>query len=260
LELENYYGIKLFDRLSKHLYITEIGKQFLSYARHITNLFDEMDQVMKNPDQSGILKVGASMTVGAYLMPQLVNEFFKMYPSFQIKTVIKNTKEIESLITTNAIDFGVVEGIVHTSDMISNAFMDDELVLVCGKSHPLYGLKSISPLELEKLEFVVREQGSGTRELFESVMDANDIHWNLIWECNGSDTIKSAAINGIGVAVISKRLVEYEVKAKELGMIQIDGLAFKRKFCIVYHKNKYLTGVMKAFFDLCHRFSNEEKG
>ncbi|MHB1126693.1 MAG: LysR family transcriptional regulator [Bacillota bacterium] len=253
-ELENYYGIKLFDRLSRRLYITEIGKQFLSYARHITTLFDEMEQMMKNPDKSGILKVGASLTVGAYLLPKLAKEFANTYPSLQIQAVVKNTMDIEGLILKNNIDFGVVEGIVHNLDMISTAFMDDEVVLVCGRSHPLYMQQNISLSEIGKLEFVVREQGSGTRKLFESVMAANDINWRYIWECNESDSIKSAAISGVGVAVISKRLVESEVKANDLCIIKVNGLEFKRKFSIIYHKNKYITESMKAFFDLCYTF------
>ncbi|MHB1253393.1 MAG: LysR family transcriptional regulator [Candidatus Humimicrobiaceae bacterium] len=259
-ELEDYYGVKLFDRLSRRLYITEIGKYLLSYARHIIALFDEMEQAMKNPDKSGILKIGASVTVGAYLLPQLVHEFANTYPSLQIQAVIKNTKDIESLITKNAIDFGVVEGIVHTPDIVSTAFMDDELVLVCGRSHPLHKAKSISLFDLSKFDFIVREQGSGTRELFESVMAANDMKWRLAWECNGSDGIKSAAINGIGVAVISKRLVEDEVKAEALCIIKVDDLDYKRKFSIIYHKNKYLTEAMKAFFDLCYTFSKKDTG
>lgn len=252
-ELESYYGVKLFDRLSRRLYITETGKQFLSYARHIITLLDEMDQMMKNPDKCGVLKIGASLTIGACLLPALVKEFSQMYPSLKLQAVVKNTKDIEGLIVKNLIDFAIVEGIVHNTDMISSEFMDDELVLVCGKSHSLYGEKEISLKSLNKLEFIVREPGSGTRELFENIMAANDIEWQLLWECNGSDGIKSAAVSGAGVAVISKLLVESEVTAKDLHIIKVKGIEFKRKFNIIYHRNKYLTDSMKDFFELCYK-------
>lgn len=253
-ELEDYYGVKLFDRLSKRLYITEQGKELLSYARHITDLFNEMEQTIKNYDKTGIIKIGASVTVGTYLLPKLVNEFTQSHPSLQIKAVTKNTKDIESLIIQNAIDFAVVEGEVHTADIISTAFMDDKLALVCGRTHPLYKSKTISPCALNKLNFIVREKGSGTRELFENMMAMNEIKWRLSWECNGSDGLKSAAICGIGVAVISLRLVEDELKTGELSIIKIDGIDFKRKFSIIYHKNKFLTTTMKAFIDLCYKY------
>lgn len=254
-ELESYYSIRIFERLSKRLYITEPGKQLLSYARHIIALFSEMELVIKDSDKSGIIKAGASITVGTYLLPQLVKAFGIHYPSLRIQAVIKNTTEIENLIMKNEIDFAVVEGTVHTPDIISTPFMDDELVLVCGRNHPLYNTETISLSDFTQHDFIVREQGSGTRELFESVMMANDIAWQVKWECNGFDGIKSAAINGIGIAVISKTLVEQELKAKDLYIIKVDGLEFKRKFSIIYHKNKYLTDAIKAFFNLC----NEEK-
>jgi DNA-binding transcriptional LysR family regulator len=258
-ELENHYGVKLFDRLSKRLYITERGQQFLSYARHITALFVEMEQALKNPDQKGLIKIGASITIGSYLLPALVNQFTNRYPSFQIKAVIKNTTDIENLITKNAIDFGVVEGVVHSPDIVATAFMEDELALVCGRNHPLYKAKNIAPFELSKLNFIVREQGSGTRELFESIMATHDIKWQLMWECTGSDSIKNAAINGIGIAVISQRLVENELKAADLWAIKVNNLDFKRKFSVIYHKNKYLTAATKTFFDLCHTFAKKDR-
>jgi len=253
LELENYYGIKLFDRLSKKIYITEKGKQLLNYARHIIALYEEMELSMKEPEKSGFLKIGASVTVGADLLPQLVNKFEKTHPAVRTNAVIKNTTEIENLIINNDIDFALVEGIVHNSNIVSKAFMDDELVLVCGKSHELYNTKCIQQRAIAKYNFVVREQGSGTRELFESAMVANNVNWQLRWECNGSDGLKSAAKNGIGIAVISKRLVEAEVKAGELSIIKIKEIDLKRKFSMVYHKNKYITETMKAFFELVYR-------
>ncbi|WP_094551886.1 LysR family transcriptional regulator [Petroclostridium xylanilyticum] len=256
-ELESYYDVKLFDRLSRRLYITEAGKQLLGYARHITALFDEMEQAMKNTKKNGILKVGASVTVGSVLLPQLVSEFARTHPSMQIEATIKNTKEIEALIIKNVIDFGVVEGVVHTPDIVSTAFMDDELVLVCGKSHSLYNAKSITPFELSKLKFIVREKGSGTRELFESMLASMDIKWQLLWECNGSEGIKSAVASGIGVTVISKRLVEKEVQNGEMSEVAIDGIRFIRKFSIIYHKNKYLTEAVKDFIKLCYSFAKE---
>lgn len=254
-ELEDYYGIKLFDRLSKKLFITEKGSQLLSYARHITDLVNEMEYVMKNHDKSGTIKVGASLTIGTYLLPELVNEFIRQYPFWQVKAVTKNTQDIEQLIIRNEIDFAVVEGMVHTPDIIANPFMDDDLLLVCGRKHKLYGIKSISPGELSGLRFIVREKGSGTRELFENMMAMNEIKWQPDWECNGSDVLKSAAVSGIGVAVISKLLVKKELETGELSGIKIDNIDLKRKFSVIYHKNKFLTNGMKAFMDLCYKIS-----
>lgn len=250
-ELETHYGIKLFERLSKRLFITQNGSQLLSYARHITSLVDEMEQVIKNPEEIGSMTIGASLTIGECLLPALISIFTKKYPHFQVNAIIKNTLDIETLIAKNTVDLAIVEGIVHSADIITEPFENDELALVCGKEHPLYNVKTVFPDELTNINFIVREKGSGTRELFENAMSANEIKWRPAWECNGSDIIKSAALKSIGVAVISKRLVQHELDKGLLHAFQIDGIELKRKFSIAYHKNKYMTQSMKNFLGMC---------
>ena len=250
-ELETHYGIKLFERLSKRLFITQNGSRLLSYARHITSLMNEMEQVIKNSEEIGSMTIGASLTIGECLLPALISTFSKKHPNFQVNAIIKNTLDIENLVALNIVDLAVVEGVVHSTDIITEPFENDELALVCGKEHPFYNVKTVSPSELANINFIVREKGSGTRELFENAMSANEIQWRPSWECSGSDIIKSAALNGIGVAVISRRLVQHELKKGLLHAFQIDGLELKRKFSIAYHKNKYLTESMQAFMSLC---------
>ncbi len=249
-ELEGHYGTKLFDRLAKKLYITESGKQLLGYARHIIALHGEMELAMKDPEKSGMLKVGASLTIGAELLPRLVSGFHAGHKELKIHAVIRNTADIESLILRNEVDFALVEGVVHSQSIISEEFMDDELALVCGRSHPLYGKQRVALEELLRCDFAVREQGSGTRELFESAMVSRNAAWNISWECSGSDGIKSAAAGGIGIGVISRRLVEKELAAGDLCALKVPGLDLRRKFSIAYHKNKYINDTMKEFFGL----------
>ncbi|MGE5626602.1 MAG: LysR family transcriptional regulator [Solirubrobacterales bacterium] len=250
-ELEKYYNIKLFERFSKKLYLTSEGSKLLSYARHIIALFNEMELSLKAPGESELLRVGASVTIGAELLPKIVNRFTEMCMDIKVNATIKNTTEIENLIIKNDIDFALVEGIVHNSNIVNRPFMDDELTFVCGRNHPLYYSESVTLEELAKYDFVIREEGSGTRELFESVMTSNNMNWKLCWECNGSDSIISASINGIGIGVISKRLVKNELEEGNLKSINVIGADLKRKFGIIYHKNKFLTENMKLFFDLC---------
>lgn len=249
-ELEGHYGTKLFDRLAKKLYITESGKQLLGYARHIIALHGEMELAMKDPEKSGMLKVGASLTIGAELLPRLVSGFHAGHKELKIHAVIRNTADIESLILRNEVDFALVEGVVHSQSIISEEFMDDELALVCGRSHPLYGKQRVALEELLRCDFAVREQGSGTRELFESAMVSRNAAWNISWECSGSDGIKSAAAGGIGIGVISRRLVEKELADGDLCALKVPGLDLRRKFSIAYHKNKYINDTMKEFFGL----------
>lgn len=250
LELESRYGTKLFDRLAKKLYITESGKKLLDYAKHIIALQEEMEQAMIDPEKSGIHKVGASLTIGTELLPRLVNKFQEDHREIRIHAVVENTSEIETLIQSNEIDFALVEGTVNSKNIISEPFMEDELILVCGRNHMLYGTDSVQLEELLKHDFVVREYGSGTRELFESTMFSKNVVWNTIWECSGSDGIKAAAACGIGIGVLSGRLVRNELRSGELFTLNVPDLELRRKFSIIYHKNKYITETMKEFFCL----------
>lgn len=252
-ELESHYGTKLFDRLAKKLYITESGKMLLDYARHIIALQGEMELAMTDPEKSGMLKVGASVTIGTELLPRLVKSFQENHKELRIHGVIKNTSDIESLIQSNEIDFALVESAVNSKSIVSESFMDDELVLVCGRNHPLYGSESVQLEELLRHDFVVREYGSGTRELFESTMLSKNAVWNMSWECSGSDGIKAAAACGIGIGVLSNRLIKKELGNGELSILNVPGLELKRKFSIIYHKNKYITNRMKEFFRMVNR-------
>jgi len=257
-ELEQHYGVKLFDRLSRKLYITEAGRQLLGYARHITTLFGEMEQAVRDSARKGLLRVGASVTIGTSLLPGLVKDFLKEYPDIEIKAVTGNTKDMEALLLQNHIDFALVEGNIHTEELVAKPFMEDELALVCGREHPFYGKERISIFDLTGRKFVVREQGSGTRELFENGMEAHGVKWDLSWECNGSDGLKSAAAEGLGIGVISRRLVGKEAAEGSLHILKVEGMDGTRRFSIIHHKNKYLTEPMEDFFGLCGRRVGEQ--
>lgn len=252
-ELEKYYDVRLFERLSRKLFLTQAGEKLLSYARHMIRMNTEVEKDMKALHENGSIRIGASVTVGANVLPRLVSAFKQLNPEASIEVFEDNTQQVEKLILHDKIDIGLVEGETTSLDIINTPFMDDELVLICGASHRFAGLSMIEPHELEKEDFIIREKGSGTRKTFENVMTANKLSWKVTWTCNNADTIKMAVTEGLGVSVISKRSVEKEVASGTLYATIINGIRFDRKFKIVYHKNKYLTEPMKKFINLCVR-------
>lgn len=250
-ELEKYYDIRLFERLSRKLYLTQAGEKLLGYARHMIRTNADIEKDMKSMHETGLIRIGASVTVGATLLPELVSAFRLTNPSTNVEVFEDNTEQIQKRLLTDKTDIGLVEGEITSPDILSTPFMDDELVLICGKHHRFAGLSVINPHELEKENFIVREYGSGTRKKFEDVMKAQKLSWEVTWTCNNVDTIKAAVIAGLGVSVISKRAVEKEVESSELMIKPIEGVSFFRTFKIAYHKNKYFTEQMKNFIDLC---------
>ena len=109
-ELEEYYGLRLFDRMSRRIYVTEAGQQFYHYALHISSLFDEMEKGMKKSGSTGTLKIGAGITIGTSLLPELLIRFRQKHPDFKISALIKNYSAIEEALLSNEIDFALIEG------------------------------------------------------------------------------------------------------------------------------------------------------
>ncbi|WPC43785.1 LysR family transcriptional regulator [Clostridium sp. JS66] len=250
-ELENHYGLRLFERLSKKLYITQAGEKLLSYARYIIKLNIELENEMKTLNEKGSIRIGASVTVGAYVLPKLVSHFQRENTEVDIQVYEENTTKIEKMLLHDEIDLALVEGETTNSDIINKPFMNDELVLICGANHRFSKLSYIEPYELEKEKFIIREEGSGTRKTFEDKMMENQLTWQVTWICNNTDTIKTAVAEGLGVSVISRNSVMNELDSGILCEIPIKGIKFKRKFKIIYHKNKYLTEIMQHFMDYC---------
>ncbi|AWI05994.1 LysR family transcriptional regulator [Clostridium drakei] len=250
-ELENHYGLRLFERLSKKLYITQAGEKLLSYARYIIKLNIELENEMKTLNEKGSIRIGASVTVGAYVLPKLVSHFQRENTEVDIQVYEENTTKIEKMLLHDEIDLALVEGETTNSDIINKPFMNDELVLICGSNHRFSKLSYIEPHELENEKFIIREEGSGTRKTFEDKMIENQLTWQVAWVCNNTDTIKTAVVEGLGVSVISRNSVINELDSRILCEIPIKGIKFKRQFKIIYHKNKYLTEIMQRFMNCC---------
>lgn len=250
-ELEKYYDVRLFERLSRKLYLTQAGQKLLSYACHMLRMNAEVENDMKLLNKNGSIRIGASVTIGAHVLPKLVSKFKQTNMQTDIRIFEDNTEKIEAMLLRDQIDIALVEGETTSADIVSRAFMDDDLVLICGTGHRFANLQVVEPHELEQEDFIIREKGSGTRKTFEDSMATNHLTWKAIWTCNNADTIKMAVAEGLGVSVISRRAVRNEVSFGVLCEKAVEGIQFKRQFKVIYHKNKYLTEQIMQFIDLC---------
>lgn len=256
-ELETYYGVTLFDRISRKLFITEAGKRFFTYADQIVSLFDEMEKGIKDWDSIGLLRIGASITIGTCLIPDYVRRFSIQHPNIKITITIDNSHVIINKILLNELDFALIEGIAHSDSIASQAFMEDELVLICGADHCLAAKSEVSLDELASQPFILREKGSGTRELFDSTMLIHDLTVTPSWESISTDAIINAVALGIGISVLPLKLVKRDIDEHRLVSVKTKGIEFKRSFNVVYHKDKHLSGSALAFINMCHSGLNK---
>jgi len=250
-ELESHYNIKLFERLGRKLYITQAGQKLAGYARHILHLHREAEIAMNEITDRGLLRIGASVTVGTCLLHRLIRRFMAINTNTRIYPVVNNTKIIEDMLLLDQLDLGLVEGKVHSPLLAVTPFMKDELVLITAPTHPLAEKKKVNIAELNEREFLVREEGSGTRELFESVMASQGIGWTVAGVYNNAEAIKEAVAEGIAVTVISRMSVQNEVKRKDIAIIEVEGVSFQRQFSVVYHKNKFISPPLERFIQTC---------
>ncbi|NLJ96213.1 MAG: LysR family transcriptional regulator [Clostridiales bacterium] len=255
-ELEEYYGGLLFERLSKKLYITEKGNKLLSVARNVVKQFEDIDEMMLQDNYVKSIRIGATNTVGNCILSEVVKSFQEINPQIEIYSYVSNTREIEEKLLKSELDIGIVEGKVKSQDLISIPEVNDFLVLVCSTNHPFAKMKVIKLHDLENENFAMREQGSGTRELFERNMLENGIPLKITFEANSSDAIKKAVIDNQCLAVISIRLVEEEIASGKIHVIENTDSDWERSFNVVYHKNKLVTDEMESLIEVVKNYKH----
>ena len=248
-EIEDYYGIKLFERLSKKLYITKSGEMLLKYARHIVESFDEMEMELKNTGQNICLRVGATVTVGTCILNPIIKKFENNEDNISSKIIINNTNVIESMILKSELDVGIVEGTIKNKDIVKIPIYRDKLVLVSGKYNKFYNSKSIKLQDLQGADMIMREVGSGSRDIFDSLIHRENIEVNEKWSSTNTDSIKNAVIEGQGLGVLSTLMIQEEVKSGKLHMIEIEDVDISRDICVIYHKNKFISDYLKNFIE-----------
>ena len=250
-EIEEYYGVSLFDRISRKLYLTETGKLFLSYATQIVTLFDEMETKIKNPDAIGTLRIGASITTGTHLMPGLAATFYKTHPQIKLQVTVENSDELEKRIISNDLDLALIEGAIHNAQIQSEEIMEDELVLLCGANHTMAEPGCIEIDRLSEYDFLLREKGSGARELFDSTLLTYNIVIKPLWESVSTHALINAVMEGLGLTVLPYMMVKSDIESGRLKQIKIKNVSFKRHFCIIFHRDKYITESARDFMSLC---------
>ena len=252
-ELERHYGCKLFERLSRRLYITEAGRQLLGYARHILSLRDELERQALRSADSPRLRLGATITVGTCVLCDLIAAMRRELPAVDAAVQVANTAEIEDRLLRSELDAALVEGRVRSDELVARPVVEDELALVTAPDHPFAAVKSVDLETLSGEPLLLREPGSGTRELLVAQLNARALPVRETWTCSNSEAIKNAVRAGMGVTVISRRLVQRELDGGLLVETALSGCTLRRDFSLVYHRDKYLGDAMRAFIGCCER-------
>ena len=215
-ELEAHYNGLLFERLGKKLYLTERGKLLLPHAREMIRQFQQLEELMQNQGQSSTLKLGSTLTVGTCLTPSIILDLQKKIPDLDVYSFVTNTQNIEQKLLRSELDAAVVEGEIHSPDLVVLPIIDDCLVLATGKKHPFYRRGRIHVQELNNQKFAVREYGSGTRQLFEDYTLRHDLKIRTAWEANSPQALLNAVLYNQMLSVMSIRLMHHEIRHRSV--------------------------------------------
>lgn len=255
-KLEDRYATRLFDRQEKEVSLTEAGRIFYLHAKKILDINKEMEEELFSliGKVTGKLTIGASTTIGEYTLPRILGRFREIFPQVEILLKISNTKTIIRQLTENNLDLGLIEGPCHNPKMVIKKFLQDELVLIVPNRPPWSYRKLITLEEVYSSGLIIREPGSGSREVIEEYFRklGNPLDdSSVIMELGSSEAIKSVVEAGIGIAIISKWTLLKELKLKTLKILPIKNLSIQRDFNFVYPKEGFQSKLVSNFMKIC---------
>lgn len=247
--LETEFNTQLFLRSPKSLKITPSGEILYERAKQMLAIYDQTksDILTLQNEISGKLLIGASFTIGEYLLPSLLVTLQQQHPELDLEVIIGNTDEIVEAVHSLKVDIGLIEGQTTNKELIVEPFMEDELLLVASPSHVLVKKESITIQDLHNHIWLTREAGSGTRNYLLRVLESNSINIKSLISISSNQGLKEFMLQGTdGLTLLSKNVIEHELKRKTLAVIPLEDHIFKRNFSYVYSPimgNKKITSM-----------------
>ncbi|MFF2858104.1 LysR family transcriptional regulator, partial [Peribacillus sp. NPDC058002] len=236
-KLEEEFQTKLFLRSPKFLKVTLTGEILYDRAKQMITIYEQTRQDIQEHDRSikGELKIGASFTIGEYILPSLLIDLQEDYPELELQVVIGNTEEIVQAVRLYKVDIGLIEGQTNEKELSVHPFMQDELFIVSSNNHELANQDEVGITDLHDQAWVTREVGSGTREYLNHVIRSNGLKIKSILTISSNQGIKETLIkNGAGLALLSRSVIERDVQNKILSIIQVKNESFNRTLSYVY--------------------------
>ncbi|MDK8643658.1 LysR family transcriptional regulator [Niallia taxi] len=250
-QLEELYKAQLFERHGGKLTPSKAGEILYPYAKEIVECsklsFEAIQELTGNEEI--VLNIGASSTIGEYLLPGLLGQFSKSFPNLKFSLAIGNTPTVLAKLENNEVDIAFVEGVVENTDFIREKFADDDLILITSPAHPWSNKEQISLQELSREKMIWREMGSGTRLIVESALNEHGVLENIksAMELGSYQSIKSAVEADLGVSIMPKLTVSKEIKYGTLCEVKITNFLISRDLWMVQKSHRFKKSGLKYF-------------
>lgn len=253
--LERQLNVPIFDRGTRQVMFTEEGEFLLRYGNRILSLCDETCRAIEDLRnlQGGTLVVGASQTIGTYLMPRLIGLFRQKYPQVAVQLQVHSTRRISWSVANGQINLAIIGGQVplELKNILNiTSYAEDELVLILPKLHPFAKLDSIQKEDLYRLRFIALDKQSTIRKVIDRVLNTNGIdssRFKIEMELNSVEAIKNAVQSGLGAAFVSLSAIAKELELGILHKVKIENITIKRTLSIIINPNKYRSKASETF-------------
>jgi LysR family transcriptional regulator, low CO2-responsive transcriptional regulator len=249
-QLSKTVGLPLFEQVGKRLYLTAAGKELYATCQDV---FDRLTQFeIAIADLKG-LKQGtlrlAVVTTAKYVIPRILGPFCQRYPGIDVSLTVTNHQYVLESLAANKDDLYILSQLPDESDAQVQTFMENPLVVLAPRSHPLVNEKNIPLARIAEEPFIMREPGSGTRKAVQRLFDAQGLPMRVKLDLGSNEAIKQAIAGGMGLSVLSKHTLALEGVNNQLAILDVEGFPIERHWYVVHPSGKQLSAIAKAFYD-----------
>lgn len=253
-ELEKFYGVQLFERMNRRIYITEAGRTLLQYADTILSQYAESVQVLQEARHRGSCRFGVHVTLGETVLPSLLRRLAEQLPDITVRAFVTNTRENEEMLLRNELDFAVIDNVKGLEALRTALLGREEMAVVCCPDYCPGNSITLEGLAGQRL--LLREKGSGTRDSIDTVFGAAGLTVSAFLDSSSTYALQSCARAGLGVTILPRSLTAEALRKGTLKELSVEDGVFFRRYYLAHHKNKYLTDsvqqVVQALQDCCH--------
>ncbi|WP_395755098.1 DNA-binding transcriptional regulator YeiE [Edwardsiella ictaluri] len=247
-DLETQLSVRLFDRVGKRLVVNEHGRLLYPKAMALLEQASEIEQLFKG--ESGALRIAASSTIGNYLLPPMMAAYRRDFPVTPLELHVGNSHDVINAVAAFNADLGPIEGPCHMPELTTQSWLEDELVVFAAPDHPLLR-EPVTLARLADAPWILRETGSGTREVVEHLLLSHLPHFDLVMELGNSEAIKHAVRYGIGISCLSRRVIEEQLSNGTLVEVALPEINLHRSLYLIHHRQKHISKALARFLSYC---------
>lgn len=253
--LEEALGMRLFDRVGRSILLTEAGNILRDHAHIVFQTLEEARETITQLRglQRGHLRISAASTIGTYMLPQPLGELKAQFPGIEISLAITNKAQVVQQVLNHEVELGFVGPPVEPAELEREEYLLDELVLILAPTHRLAREESVGVAELAEEVFILREQGSGTREIMEEELGRVHVSLKKAMELGSTEAIKQAVAANLGVSIVSKFAISLEILQGRLAVARLPDLNLSRQLFVIHHGGRTLSPAAQEFGSLLRR-------